>query len=66
MSSENIDKATQTQITNIEKNTGKKLDQWVAIVNKSGFTKHGELVSFLKDKHAYTHRNSNTIVHFAK
>ena len=66
MSSENIDKATQTQITNIEKNTGKKLDQWIAIVNKSGFTKHGELVSFLKDKHGFTHGNANTIVHFAK
>ena len=29
MSSENIDKATQTQITNIEKNTGKKLSRAV-------------------------------------
>jgi predicted transport protein len=61
-----IDKATQTQIANIEKSTGKKLDEWIAIVNKSGFAKHGELVSFLKDKHGFTHGNANVVVHFAK
>lgn len=66
MSSESIDKAIQTQIANIEKSTGKKLEDWIAIVNKSGFTKHGELVNFLKDKHGFTHGNANTIVHFAK
>jgi predicted transport protein len=61
-----IDKATQTQIANIEKSTGKRLDEWIAIVNKSGFAKHGELVSFLKEKHGFTHGNANTVVHFAK
>lgn len=66
MSSENLEKATQTQIANIEKNTGKKLDQWITIVNKSGFTKHGELVKFLKEKHGFTHGNANVVVHFAK
>lgn len=66
MSSDSIDKATQTQIANIEKNTGKKLEEWIAIVNKSGFAKHGELVNFLKEKHAFTHGNANVIVHYAK
>jgi predicted transport protein len=66
MSSESIDKATQTQIANIEKATGKKISDWYAIVNKSGFSKHGELVNFLKEKHDFTHGNANTIVHFAK
>ena len=66
MNSDTIEKATQTQIAIIEKNTGKKLDQWIAIVNKSGFAKHGELVTFLKDKHGFTHGNANVIVHFAK
>jgi predicted transport protein len=61
-----MDKATQTQIANIEKNTGKKLEQWIAIVNKSGFEKHGELVKFLKEKHDFTHGNANVVVHFAK
>ena len=64
--SEAIDKATQTQISNIEKNTGKTLKQWIDIVNKCGFTKHGELVNFLKNKHGFTHGNANVVVHFAK
>jgi len=66
MSSNIIDKATQTQIDNIEKNSGKKLNDWIAIVNKSGFEKHGELVKFLKEKHGFTHGNANTVVHFTK
>lgn len=66
MSTESLDKATQTQISNIEKNTGKKLEEWIKIVNKSGFAKHGELVSFLKEKHGFTHGNANVVVHFAK
>lgn len=61
-----MDKATQTQIANTEKNTGKKLDEWISIVNKSGFAKHGELVNFLKEKHGFTHGNANVVVHFAK
>lgn len=61
-----VEKATQTQIANIEKSTGKKLAAWIAVVNKSGFSKHGELVSFLKEKHGFTHGNANVIVHYAK
>lgn len=64
--SESIDKAYATQIANIEKTTGKKLREWIAIVNKSAFAKHGELVSFLKEKHGFTHGNANMVVHYAK
>ena len=66
MNSDAIEKAFATQVANIEKNTGKKLKEWMAIVNKSGFEKHGELVKFLKEKHGFTHGNANTIVHYAK
>jgi len=66
MSSEALDKAYATQIANIEKTTGKKLNEWIAIVNKSGLEKHGELVSFLKEKHGFTHGNANMVVHYAK
>lgn len=66
MSNDPVEKATQTQIANIEKSTGKKLEEWIAIVNKSGFAKHGELVNFLKEKHAFTHGNANVIVHYTK
>lgn len=61
-----VAQAIATQIANIEKSTGKKLDEWISIVNKSGLNKHGELVSFLKEKHGFTHGNANAIVHYAK
>jgi predicted transport protein len=66
MSSAAIEKATQTQVANIEKNTGKKVGEWKTILDKSGFSKHGELVNFLKEKHGFTHGNANTLVHVAK
>ncbi len=66
MSSNIIDKALQTQIDNIEKSSGKKLKEWITIVNKSGFEKHGELLKFLKEKHGFTHGNANMVVHYAK
>jgi len=61
-----VAQATATQIANIEKSTGKKIDDWIAIVNKSGLNKHGELVNFLKEQHGFTHGNANVVVHFAK
>ena len=61
-----LEKAYATQIANIEKSTGKKLNEWITIVNKSGFAKHGELVNFLKEKHGFTHGNANMVVHYAK
>ena len=64
--SESLDKAYATQIANIETSTGKKLNDWIAIVNRSGFAKHGELVNFLKQKHGFTHGNANMVVHYAK
>lgn len=42
-----VENAIQTQIKNIEKSTGKTLDQWLAIARKQG-GKHGEIVKFLK------------------
>ncbi len=61
-----MDKATETQIANIEKNTGKKITHWYDVVHKSGLSKHGEIVNFLKEKHGFTHGNANLVVHFAK
>lgn len=66
MGSESIDKAYATQIANIEKNSGKKVAAWPIILSKSGFSKHGELVNFLKEKDGFTHGNDNMLVHYAK
>ena len=61
-----MDQATQTMIDNLHRNTGKTLEQWIAIVNREKFSKHGEIVSFLKDKHGFTHGFANLVAHKAR
>lgn len=61
-----MDKATQTMIENLHKNTGKTLEQWTEIVNNESIAKHGETVKFLKEKHGLTHGFANLIAHKAK
>ncbi len=61
-----MDKATQTMIENLLKNTGRTLEQWIDIVNKQNFAKHGEIVNFLKTDHQLTHGFANLIAHKAK
>lgn len=60
-----MDKATQTMIENLHKNTGKTLEQWIEIVKKENFAKHGEAMNFLKEKQGLTHGFANLIVHKA-
>ena len=61
-----MDKATQTMIDNLHKNTGKTLEQWIGIVNKENFQKHGEIIKFLKERHGMTHGFANLVAHKAK
>jgi predicted transport protein len=61
-----MDKATQTMIENLHKNTGKTLEQWTEIVNSTNFAKHGEIIKFLKESHGLTHGFANLIAHKAK
>ena len=58
-----LDKAVATQLANITKRTGKSLDDFAAIMKRSGLTKHGELRDFLKTEHGLGHGDANTIVH---
>lgn len=61
-----MDKATQTMIINLHKNTGKTLEQWIEIVSNENFVKHGEIIKFLKDNHGLTHGFANLIAHKSK
>ena len=54
-------KAEQTMLDNLFKNTGKKLEQWIDIVKKQNFEKHGEILKFLKDEHSFTHGFANLV-----
>lgn len=61
-----MDKATQTMIDNVFKNTGKTLEQWIEIVKKENFEKHGEIIKFLKEQHGFTHGFANLVAHKVK
>lgn len=59
-----IDKATQTQLANIEKRTGRSLAELSQIVRKSGLAKHGEIRDMLKRDLGMGHGDANTLVHY--
>lgn len=58
-----LDKAIQTQLENIQKKTGKSLEELAAIARKSGLSKHGEIRDMFKEKLGLGHGDANTIVH---
>lgn len=61
-----LDDAVQTQIRNIEQSTGRSLAEWVDLVGTSGVSKHGEIVSWLKAEHGFSHGNANLVALTAK
>lgn len=58
-----MEQAGITMIENLQKNTGKSLEHWVEIVKKEKIEKHGQIVKFLKDNHAFTHGFANLVAH---
>jgi len=60
-----IDKATQTQLDNIQKKTGKSLTQLTTFVKKSGLSKHGEIRNMLKEKLGLGHGDANLVAHIS-
>ena len=55
--------SAETMIANLEKNTGKTLEEWIKIVKASGLEKHGEMIKFLKSEHEFTHGFANLVAH---
>lgn len=55
-----------SMIANMPDKTGKPLEDWVAIVAKSGAAKHGEIVKLLKAEHGMTHGFANLVAHKAR
>ena len=58
-----MDKAVATQLANIEKRTGRSLDDLAAIIRNSGLSKHGEIRDMLKKDLGMGHGDANTLVH---
>lgn len=63
---QNVVVMEDTMIENLRKNTGKSLEEWIAIVKAGGFQKHGEIIKFLKESHGFTHGFANLVAHKAK
>ena len=59
------DKMLESMKANLPEKTGKTLEQWIAIVKKSGLEKHGEQVAMLKAQ-GVGHGYANMICHAAK
>ena len=48
-------------IENLKINTGKSLEQWIVIVKAEKFSKHGEIIKFLKEEYSFTHGFANLV-----
>lgn len=59
-----LDKSMQTQLDNIQKKTGKSLNELAAMIKKSGLSKHGEIRDYLKRELGLGHGDANALVHF--
>ena len=57
------EQAAQTMINNMPEKTGKSLDQWLKIVGRKKFEKHGEIVRYLKSDFGIGHGFANLIAH---
>jgi hypothetical protein len=58
-----VAKAIQAQLKNIETRSGKSLDELSAIVRRSGLEKHGEIRDMLKRDLGLGHGDANTLTH---
>jgi hypothetical protein len=56
-----VDKATETQIQNIQTRTGKTLDELFALIRESGLSKHGEIREMLKRDLPMGHGDANAL-----
>ena len=51
----------RAMISKMIERTGKSIEQWIEIVKDNDFSKHGEIVKFLKQEHSLTHGYANLI-----
>jgi hypothetical protein len=50
----------------LEQKTGRSMSAWIEVVLASGKTKHGEMISYLKDQHGLSHGYANLVAHAAR
>jgi hypothetical protein len=61
-----VDKAFETQLSNIQKKTNRSLDELFTLIKSSGFKKHGEIRDYLKNEFNLGFGDANTLAHVFK
>ena len=51
----------KAMLRNMVEKTGKNIDDWIALVKVENFSKHGEIVNYLKSEFSLTHGYANLI-----
>jgi hypothetical protein len=59
-----VERAKATKIANIQKKTGKSLDELTILIQSSGLSKHGELRNMLMEKLGLGFGDATNLVHF--
>lgn len=62
---DSLDKARITQFTNIQKKTGKNLEEISSLIQARGLTKHSEIRTMLMDEFGLGFGDATMLVHFA-
>ena len=63
---DSLDKARITQLNNIQKKTGKTIDEIRIIIHESGLQKHAELRQMFMDRFGLGFGDATSLVHFAQ
>jgi hypothetical protein len=58
-----LEKALETQLQNIQKKTGKYLEELATLVRESDLSKHGQIRDILKRDLGLGHGDANTLTH---
>jgi hypothetical protein len=53
--------ALKSQIRNIEASYGRTMDEWATLIERSGLTKHPDVVAMLKREHGVSHGSAHRI-----
>src|SRR5262245_35159784 len=59
------EQARQSMIEGLRARTGRSLEDWLKVAERSGLKRHGEVVALLKKDHGMTHGYANLVAHTA-
>jgi predicted transport protein len=56
-----MDKSVSTMLANLKEKTGHSFEEWKSLIEAQNFSKHGEILKFLKETHNVTHGYASEI-----